>query len=135
VPEEYNKMGKKILLVDDQQINIKVGTVLLSKLGYDVFSAEDGEMALQIYESSESSFDLILVDYQMPKLDGAQTTKRIREIEKDKGCQKIPIIAMTAGSDDRQIESALREAGIDEILSKPFKRDEVEEILKKYIGE
>jgi CheY-like chemotaxis protein len=105
-----------ILLAEDNPVNRTVAARLLQKKGHTVHIAVDGVEALEAVE--RQTFDLILMDIQMPKLDGLDATRRIRETERQSG-KHVPIIAMTAhamtGDSDRCFE-----AGMDGYLSKPI---------------
>ena len=111
-------MPKKILLVEDNLINQKVSLHTLNALGFEVDLAENGQIAIEKYKQNQ--YDLILMDIQMPVMDGITATKIIRTLElKKKPKEKIQIIAITANSlkDDRQ---KCLEAGMNEYISKPF---------------
>ena len=111
-------MPKKILLVEDNLINQKVSLHTLHALGFEVDLAENGQIAIEKYKQNQ--YDLILMDIQMPVMDGITATKIIRTLElKKKPKEKIQIIAITANSlkDDRQ---KCLEAGMNEYISKPF---------------
>lgn len=111
-------MPKKILLVEDNLINQKVSLHTLQTLGFEVDLAENGQIAIEKYKQNQ--YDLILMDIQMPVMDGITSTKIIRQLElKKKQKDKIQIVAITANSlkDDRQ---KCLEAGMNEYISKPF---------------
>ena len=114
---------KNILVVDDHPVNKQLLKLILERLGYNVSTAEDGQEAVK---KGEEDFDLIFMDVQMPILDGYEATKKLRE----KGV-KTPIIACTAGSQENEKEIAIS-FGMNDILSKPFTKDELQKILNKY---
>jgi len=116
IREERNRQKPMILLADDNTQNRNLFTAMLKKAGYKVISVEDGSKVLEIYE--QHPFDLILMDVKMPVLDGLQTTRIIRQKEKNTGV-RLPIIAMTgqAAGEDR-IECL--DAGMDDHIAKPF---------------
>jgi signal transduction histidine kinase/ActR/RegA family two-component response regulator len=119
-----------ILVVEDNPINSKVIERILVKTGYEFLVAENGAVALQIME--ENDFCCILMDCQMPVMDGYEATRRIRENEK--GTENhIPIIAVTANAlaDDRDI---CLDAGMDDYLKKPVRRAELAGALETYAG-
>lgn len=105
-----------ILLVEDEFINRTLATSVLEREGWTVEPAENGVQALEIMK--ESTFDLVLMDIQMPKLNGFETTAAIREQEKQTG-KRIPIIAMTAYAIKGDREKCL-ETGMDSYISKPI---------------
>ena len=102
-----------ILIVDD---NPKFLADALPMYGYDVIVAEDGLEALKIINKDESHFDLILLDVMMPNMDGWDTLKAIR---KNKETERIPVIMLTAVSEDQKIVSGLK-IGADDYIVKPF---------------
>ena len=109
---------KKILLVEDNLINQKVSLQSLRGMGFEVDLAVNGVEAIEKYKQQQ--YDLILMDIQMPVMDGITATKKIRQLEQDRKIEKpIQIIAITANSlkDDRQ---KCLEAGMNEYISKPF---------------
>ena len=107
----------KILLAEDNPVNQKLAVGLLKKQGHSITVVDNGRQAVEAFTENDS-FDLILMDVQMPEMDGIEATKTIRSSELSRS--KIPIIAMTAHAmiSDRQ---RCLEAGMDEYLSKPFK--------------
>ncbi|MES2205946.1 MAG: PAS domain S-box protein [Pseudomonadota bacterium] len=106
-----------ILLVEDLDANILVATSLLSSFGYEVKVAQNGQEALE--RLRHENFDLILMDVQMPVMDGYQTTENIRQSEAQQGLKRIPIIGMTAHALQGDPEKCLN-AGMDDYIPKPF---------------
>ncbi len=106
-------MGSKILLVEDNPQNRYLVTFLLEKNGYEVVIAEDGEQALSVVEEEEP--DLILMDVQLPKMDGYEATRRIKA---DARFKDIPLVALTAHSMKGDRGRALA-AGCDDYITKP----------------
>ena len=121
--------GKKILIAEDYFVNQEVTQDILELMEFSVDVAENGREALEKYEAG--SYDAILMDVQMPEMDGYQTTAEIRKKEKDG--KRTPIIALTANAMIGDREKCL-EAGMDDYLSKPIEATKLEEILKKYIS-
>ena len=121
----------KILLVEDQFINQKLMKNVLEKGGYEVVPASDGESALKLL--SENKYDIILMDIQMPELNGYEVAKKFREMEKVSG-EFTPILAMTANSLAGDREKSL-ESGMDDYIAKPLNMVEInariEALLKK----
>lgn len=125
---EPNITGKvNVLLVEDNQYNQKLIEHLLAGDGYNVKVVGNGEQALNILE--QESFDIILMDMQMPVMDGYEATKRIRNSEKH---NKIPVIALTAYAMKGDNEKCLA-AGCDSYLSKPVKKDILANTIKQYV--
>jgi CheY-like chemotaxis protein len=118
-----------ILLAEDNLINQKVGCRLLEKQGHRVVVANNGKEALQILE--KQSFDLVLMDVQMPEMDGLKTTGFIRKKEKKLGGH-IPIIAMTAHAVKGDRERCLK-AGMDDYVSKPLQPEKMLETIDKTV--
>ena len=119
--------GQRILLVEDNSVNQMVAKGMLSRLGYEVDIAEQGEVALTRLEEEE--YDLVLMDCNMPVLDGYETTRRMRA---DPRWQQIPVIALTANAlqEDRQ---RCEQAGMNDYLAKPFKREDLQVLLEKWL--
>jgi PAS domain S-box-containing protein len=110
-----NGKGKRILIVEDNQMNVKYVSVLLQKWGFDYDVAYNGKEAIEAFKTGVV-YDLILMDVQMPLMDGLTATKAIRKLEHGK---TIPLILLTASSYISRREIALNE-GITDFLSKPF---------------
>jgi len=117
-----------ILLADDNNVNRKLATRMMEKRGHIVFSVNNGKEVLESFD--KKSFDLILMDVQMPIINGLEATRKIRQKEKKTG-EHIPIIAMTAHALKEDKQRCL-EAGMDDYISKPFKIDEVFETIGKW---
>ncbi len=117
----------RILLVEDSPVNQKVTVGLLSKRGYEVEVAENGRVGVERFQMSEAPFDLVLMDIQMPEMDGVAAMEAIRAHIERSGQAAVPIVALTAHAikGDRV---ALLEAGMDDYLSKPI---DVEELYDK----
>ena len=122
--------GCRILLVEDEPVNRKVAVNLLESCGHSITSAEDGKRALEILAAQQ--FDLILMDVQMPVMDGFAATRKIRERERSAG-YKTPIIAMTAHALKGDREKCL-DAGMDDYISKPVKVEDIVEKIARWTG-
>ncbi len=128
-PSPQKLMGR-ILLAEDNLVNRKVALSMLHQLGLRVDVAENGEIALEKWR--EGSFDLILMDCQMPLMDGYTATRKIREKEQDRG-ERLPIVALTANALASDREKCLA-AGMDEYLPKPFTQDDLATILGTWLA-
>ena len=117
----------KILLTEDNIINQKVATRLLEKWGYDVTVAENGKIAIDLLENQK--FDLVLMDIQMPEMDGLEAIRLIRNSISLNIDSNIPIIALTAHALKADQERCYK-AGMDDFLTKPIDIDEVSRIIK-----
>jgi len=120
-----------VLLAEDNIINQKVAMFNLNKMGYDVDVAINGVVAVDKFKNKK--FDVILMDIQMPEMDGIQATKVIREIEKQTNVEKkVLIIAMTANAMKGDREYFIK-AGMDQYISKPFKSVELKNLIHENI--
>lgn len=108
-----------ILLVEDNPVNLKVADTMLRKWGHNVDQATDGEEALA--KLKENTYDLVLMDIQMPKLNGYEVTKYYREFEKEHNKDEIPILALTANALNYDKERCLS-AGMNDFISKPLRK-------------
>ncbi|MBE0650453.1 MAG: response regulator [Bacteroidales bacterium] len=122
--------SKEILIAEDQLINRKVVTQFLQKKGWQVHSVENGQMALDLVKKEPLRFFMILMDVQMPIMDGFTATEKIREFENGSP-RHVPIIAMTALAMKGDKEKCMA-VGMDEYLTKPINPDELYEIAEKY---
>jgi CheY-like chemotaxis protein len=123
----------EVLLVEDNPVNQEVAKATLENLGCRVDTASDGRRALDAV--SLHTYDLVLMDCQMPVMDGYETTRQIREGEKNAGSKRrrIPIIALTAHAMQGDREECIA-AGMDDYLTKPFTREQLMSVLKKWAG-
>lgn len=122
--------GVHILLAEDTPTNQDVMKAMLSALGCDIDIVVNGQQALDVLKHSR--YDLVLMDCQMPEMDGFEATRIYRRYEQDQGLPKTPIVAVTASvlSDER---AACLACGMDDILAKPFKRKELAVILERWL--
>lgn len=120
----------KILLAEDNEINQKLTIKILNKFGYFCEVVSNGAEAVEAYKNG--GYDIILMDCQMPVLDGYQATKEIRDYESQKGFSRIPIVAITANALNGDSEECLT-AGMDDYVSKPINIDNLIEVLEKYL--
>lgn len=124
--------GKRILLVEDNDLNLEVAQFILSDAGAYVIPAKDGKEAVEIVKNSaEGEFDLILMDLIMPVMNGYAATKIIRSMER-KDTSIIPIIAMSANTFDQDIKRSL-DSGMNEHISKPLNVEKLLTVLNKWI--
>ena len=121
----------RILLAEDNVVNQKVAVSLLSRLGHDVTVAPNGQIAIDAYR--HQTFDLILMDVQMPVLSGYDATRAIRHLEQTTKTH-IPIIAMTARAMKGDRERCL-DAGMDDYLSKPIQGKQVMEVIRRTLSQ
>lgn len=126
---QLQKFNARVLVVEDYFVNLDLIKEMLEMMNCTVDTAEDGEQALEQYHLN--SYDLILMDIQMPKKDGLQATREIRDIEKNENKKYTPIVAVTANAmEEDRIESL--DSGMDDFITKPIKIGDLEGILSKY---
>ena len=125
-------IGKKILLVEDNELNMEIATEVLSEFGFIVDHASDGQICIdKLLEAEEGYYDVILMDVQMPNLNGYEATRKIRSME-DKAKAAIPIIAMTANAFEEDKQNALQ-AGMNGHLAKPIEITKLMEALTEVL--
>ena len=139
VQEEVNDTseikGKRILLVEDNEFNREIAIELLEEIGLVVETAENGKVAVDKCEEKMVNgnldyYDLILMDVQMPVMDGYDATRVIRSLTRD-SARRVPIIAMTANAFEEDKRASI-EAGMDAHLTKPVDVNELHRVMKKY---
>ncbi|WP_372392116.1 ATP-binding protein [Xanthomonas sp. NCPPB 3582] len=129
-PPMANARDVRILLVEDNPVNLLVAQKLLAVLGFEADTATDGEAALSRMESTR--YDMVFMDCQMPVLDGYAATRRWRAMETESGGRPIPIVAMTANAMAGDRERCLA-AGMDDYLSKPVAREQLDACLQRWL--
>jgi CheY-like chemotaxis protein/HPt (histidine-containing phosphotransfer) domain-containing protein len=122
------RFNGRVLVVDDHPINRRLAQALLTNLGVEIIEATDGQQALDLL--AHEPVALVLMDCQMPVLDGLEATRRLRS--REVAGSRVPVIALTANvfSDDRQ---RCRDAGMDGFLGKPLREEELIEVLRAYL--
>ena len=124
--------GKKILLTEDNELNREIAVELLKEEGFILDTAEDGTIAVEKMRTAKpGQYDLILMDIQMPIMDGYEATRQIRKLENPETAN-IPIVAITANAFEEDRQKAL-EAGMNEHVSKPIDMERLLEIMKKVL--
>jgi signal transduction histidine kinase/CheY-like chemotaxis protein/HPt (histidine-containing phosphotransfer) domain-containing protein len=132
LPGARPRQRRKVLLAEDNPVNVEVASAMLEGLGLDVSRARNGEEALHSVQAGD--FDLILMDCQMPVMDGFAATSEIRRHEQQRGrARSLPIIAITANALQGDRESCLA-AGMDDYLSKPFTQQALGQTLSRWIN-
>ena len=133
---EEMKRSARILLAEDNPVNQKLAKMMLTKAGYQVEVADNGKEAVEKYAASPENFDLIFMDVQMPEMDGLEATREIRKQStinnQQSSIKRVPIVAMTAHAMKGDREKCI-EAGMDDYITKPIKREIVFGILEKWV--
>jgi CheY-like chemotaxis protein len=125
---EEAKQSIHILLAEDNPLNQKLATFMLSKAGYQLEVVENGKEAVEKFTSDPDHYDLIFMDIHMPEMDGREATRILR----NRGYENIPIIAMTADAMKEDREKCLA-AGMSDYIAKPIKREIVYNMIKKWV--
>ena len=124
--------GRRILLVEDNEMNREIARTLIEEMGVEVEEACDGEEALERFRQvPEHYYDMILMDVQMPKMDGYESTRAIRRLDREDAAS-IPIVAMTANAFAEDVQNALR-AGMTAHFAKPIDAGVLEQMIYKYL--
>jgi two-component system sensor histidine kinase/response regulator len=123
---------RRVLLVEDNPVNQQVAQAMLQELGVEVVSAWSGEEALE--KLAADRYEVVLMDCQMPKLDGYATTSRFRDWEKEQQRSRTPIVAVTANALTGDAEKCFA-AGMDRYLSKPFSSDQLYQVLESCVAD
>lgn len=130
--DTFNIEGKKILLVEDNELNREIATAILEEYGCIITTAEDGDIAVEKMKSAKAGdWDIVLMDIQMPRLNGYDATRQIRALDTE--ISRIPIVAMTANAFDEDRRKAI-EAGMNEHFAKPIDVDKLKAMLSKFLS-
>lgn len=140
----FKKASKKhstalrVMVAEDNDVNYQIVSHMLEKLGHQVDRAENGNVAINLYKKRQlaangDSFDIILMDCEMPELDGFEATRVIRELEAKRGLNNIPIIALTAHATEDRLEECMQ-CGMDHYVCKPLNRKSLMLSLDKVLG-
>jgi CheY-like chemotaxis protein len=119
--------GLSVLVVDDDPSNLGVASDMLRNLGVTPALADNGAQAVALAQAQ--AFDLILMDLQMPVLDGLGATKRIRVFERERSAARVPVLAYTSFAVDKNL---LRDCGLDGVLDKPCSRQALQDCLLRW---
>ena len=130
-PSRARAPGPKILLVEDNPVNREVAVGMLESLGCATDAAENGWLAIEAMNAA--SYDAVLMDCQMPVMDGLTATGEIRRREQTSGAARVPVIALTANAMEGDRERCLA-AGMDDFLSKPFTQQQLATLLRRWLA-
>ena len=126
-----NAIGKKVLVVDDNATNLLIAQKLLELYKLVIDTASSGKEALSKVE--ENQYDLIFMDYMMPEMDGVETTKALRKLDVTY-CKEVPVVALTANA-VYGARKELLESGFCDYVAKPIEVKQLEDVLRKYLGD
>ena len=127
----FRAPNAKVMVVDDNKVNLQVASELMKKFGFEPILVESGLEAVNRIEENLRSYDMIFMDHMMPFMDGVEATKKIREI-KSEYAQELPIVALTANA-IKGVERQFKEAGMNDYISKPIHMKQLSDILEKWI--
>ena len=129
---EGELQGKRILIAEDNELNLEILQYFLGKRGAQLLTVRDGKEAVEAFRrSEEGSIDLILMDIMMPVMDGLEATRLIRDMERADAAA-VPILAMTANAFAEDVKNT-KEAGMNEHLSKPLNMPKVMQCMNRYL--
>ncbi|MEO0581980.1 MAG: response regulator [Bacteroidota bacterium] len=118
---------KRVLVAEDEEINLVIATHILNRAGYQVVPVDNGEAAIEAIRREK--FDLVLMDIEMPIMDGLEAIPHIRELPNG---STIPIVALTAHSLPEKLQQ-IQEVGGNDYLLKPFDEDKLQQIIDRYL--
>ena len=123
-------LAGNVLVVEDNEVNRMIAREVLHSLGLGVIEAVNGVEALE--QIDQHQIDLVLMDCQMPVMDGFAATEAIRQREQRLGLPRIPVLALTANAFDEDAQRS-RESGMDAHLAKPYTREQLRHLLKEWL--
>lgn len=124
--------GLRVLVADDNEINLEVSEKILTGRGLHVTTAKNGREALDIFEKSGGAFDIIIMDILMPVMDGLEATKRIRALQEIPNAKSVPIVAMTANAFQKHFEESFK-AGMNKHLVKPINHENLFRVIAELV--
>lgn len=132
--QQEHFQGRKILLAEDNEINREIMTEIICSTQAEVETAADGAIAVRMFsDHPEGYYDLILMDIQMPRMNGYEATRTIRRLSREDSLT-VPIIALTANTFEDDIREA-RQAGMNAFLAKPVSLDQLDETMRKWLAD
>jgi CheY-like chemotaxis protein/HPt (histidine-containing phosphotransfer) domain-containing protein len=137
-PHSESLFDARLLVAEDNPFNQDIATRVLEHMGCRIVTAENGAVAERLL--TQEKFDLVLMDCEMPELDGFEVTRRFRTIERRTAesegrvtSARVPVVALTAHAEDDMRQKCLA-AGMDDLLVKPFKKAQISQMLRRWIG-
>ena len=131
LPPPAGPSALRALVVEDNEINLRVVSALLKRMGYQVTAAENGQIGVDRFKS-EGQPDVVLMDLQMPVMDGYEATRLIRAWEASEGLTRTPIIAVTANA-FQEFRDRCFQVGMDDFLTKPLLPQVLSDALQRYV--
>ena len=125
-------VNARVLLAEDNAVNALVAEATLSNLGLQVTRVEDGQQALAALRRQPRAFDLVLMDLQMPGMDGLEATRQLRLWEREHGLEPLPVVALTANAQPSDRDRCLA-AGMNGHLPKPFKQEDLADVMQRFL--
>lgn len=123
------RTAPRVLVAEDNEVNQRVVEAMLRRMGCNVVIAADGVEA--VAQCADGAFDLVLMDYQMPGLDGPEAARRIRDREAERGDERVAIVALTANA-GAEFQQRCQDAGMDDFVTKPMQRAELQRVVDKF---
>ena len=130
--KQVSLAGRTALLAEDVEVNREIFTAMLEDTGLQIICARDGREALALFTAEPEKFDIIIMDVNMPEMDGVEATRRIRTLGTPEGV-RVPIVALTANVLEEEVDDYLA-AGMNDHIGKPFEIGKLKNILNKYLG-
>jgi CheY-like chemotaxis protein len=127
---DFKQKSVRVLLVEDNRVNQIVASNFLKKWGIEVEYANHGKEAVEMIQ--DKSYQLVLMDLQMPEMDGYEATRRIRAMDHGPYFKNVPIIALTASA-MAEIRGKVTDLGMNDFVSKPFQPEELQAVIGKYV--
>ena len=127
----FRAPSAKVMVVDDNKVNLQVASELMKKFGFEPVLVESGLEAVNRIEENLIPYDMIFMDHMMPFMDGVEATQKIRAIQTEYA-QELPIVALTANA-IKGVERQFKEAGMNDYISKPIHMKQLSDILEKWI--
>ncbi|WP_152207311.1 ATP-binding protein [Marinobacter changyiensis] len=131
-PAPEHRSPARALVVEDNPVNQRVATALLTRLGFETDAVDNGQQALDRVRANQDNYEVILMDCHMPVMDGFEATRSIREWEVATGLRFTPIIALTADALP-DTEAACHEAGMNDYLAKPVRKENLRTVLSRWL--
>jgi CheY-like chemotaxis protein len=130
VPDANNRKNPRVLVVEDNPVNLKLLAMFIKKMGLDFETATNGAEAVEVYCAAHGEFGLVFMDIQMPVMNGMEASQAIRTHEKQNCLPSTVIVALTA-LNSIEAKQAAMDSGVDEFLSKPISMKKIKDVIKE----